>query len=142
MSLVYELPHELLSEFSFGKLENSQIWVETFPSAQSPFHKLNFNDSRQKLHKRSYQRFLTLHNFTGFLYLDPNILSGIIVTWPSFFNTVEWAFISKCITIRTAGLWKNYHSHNDHALSWSTSFSQFLNFSPETLPAKSQQLRH
>ena len=59
-------------------LVKSQIWVETEPSAQSPFQKLNLGSSSQKTRKGRYQTFLVLSSFTGFLYLVPNILPWII----------------------------------------------------------------
>ena len=61
-------------------LGKSQIWVETYPCAHSPFKKLNFSNSSPKLHKNRYQTFLDLFSFTGFLYLVPNFLSRIIDT--------------------------------------------------------------
>ena len=51
-NLVYELPHELLNNFSLRILGNKeilvkfQIWVKK--CAQSPFQKLNFGNSSQK----------------------------------------------------------------------------------------------
>ena len=61
-------------------LGKSQIWVETQPSAQSPFKKLNFTNSSPKSRKNGYQTFLDLSSFTGFLYLVPNFLSRILDT--------------------------------------------------------------
>ena len=46
-------------------------------STQSPFQKLDFRNSSQKVHKSRYQSLLVLSNFTGFLYLVPDILFGI-----------------------------------------------------------------
>ena len=60
-------------------LGKSQIWVETYPSAQSPFQKLNFGNSSHKTHKRRCQTFLVMSSFTGFPHFVPNILSGIVV---------------------------------------------------------------
>ena len=83
-NLVYELPHELQNDLrlsiwwnkeTFGK---SEIWVETWSSAQPPFHKLNFGNSRQKPPKSRYQTFVVLSSSTGFLYFDPNILHRIV----------------------------------------------------------------
>ena len=59
-------------------LGKSQTWMETQPSAQSPFQKLNFGSSSQKTPKSRYQTFLVLSSFTGFLYFVPNILPKIV----------------------------------------------------------------
>ena len=83
-NLVYELPHELPNDLRLRILGNkkmlvkSQIWVETQPSTQSPFQKLNFGSSSQKTRKSRYQTFLVLSSFTGFLYFVPNILARIV----------------------------------------------------------------
>ena len=82
--LVYELPHELPNDLRLGILGNkemlgkAQIWVETYPSAQSPLQKLNFGNSSQKARKSRYQAFLALCSFTGFLYLIPNALPRLV----------------------------------------------------------------
>ena len=79
------MPHELANDLRLRILGNkemlgkSQIWVETLPSAQSPFQKLNFGNSSQKTRKSRYQIFFALSSFTGFLYFVPNILSKIAV---------------------------------------------------------------
>ena len=84
-NLVYKLPHELPNDLRLRILGNveilgkSQICVETEPSAQSPFQKLNFGSSSQKTCKSIYQTFLALSSFTGFFYFVPNILPGIVV---------------------------------------------------------------
>ena len=58
------MPHELANDLRLRILGNkemlgkSQIWVETLPSAQSPFQKLNFGNSSQKTRKSRYQIFL------------------------------------------------------------------------------------
>ena len=83
-NLVYELPHELPNDLRLKTLGNkeilrkSQIWVQTQPSAQSPFQKLNFGNSSPKTRKSRYQTFLVLSSFTGFLCFVPNILSEIV----------------------------------------------------------------
>ena len=61
-------------------LKKSQIWVETQPSAQSPFRNLNFANNSSKACKSKYQTFLVLSNFTGFLYFIQSIFSGIAGT--------------------------------------------------------------
>ena len=53
--------------------------METWPSAQYLFQKLNFGNSSQKARKSRYQNFLVLSSFTGFIYFIPNILSKIVV---------------------------------------------------------------
>ena len=68
--------------------QTSQIWVETQRSAQSAFKKSNFGNSNQKACKRRYQNFLTLSNFTGFLYVFLKILSRIVI------NVSKLAFMS------------------------------------------------
>ena len=78
------------------------IWVETYPSAQSPFQKLNFGSSTQKTCKGRYQTFFVLSSFTGFLCFGPNILRRIVwgnkflvLTLPSFLPTLcLWYFVS------------------------------------------------
>ena len=79
-NLVYELPNNLRLRILGNKeiLAKSQIWVETQPSTQSPFQKLNFASSSQKTRKSRYQTFLVLSNFTEFLYLVSNILPRIV----------------------------------------------------------------
>ena len=55
-NLLYELPNDLRLRI-LGKREtvgNSQIWVETQPSAQFSFQKLNFGNSSQKARKSRY----------------------------------------------------------------------------------------
>ena len=72
-NLVNELPHKLLNDLRLGILGNkeilgkSQIWMETQPSVQSPFQKLNFGSNSQKTCQSRYQTFLDLSSFTGFL---------------------------------------------------------------------------
>ena len=77
------LPHELPNDLRLRILGNeeiigkSKIWVRIWPSAQSPFEKLNSGNSSQKTHKSRYQSFLVLFSLTGFLYFVSNILSRI-----------------------------------------------------------------
>ena len=56
------------------------MWVETQPSAQSSFRKLNVDNSFQKTRKIRYHIFEVLSNFTVFLYFVPNILARIAVS--------------------------------------------------------------
>ena len=56
------------------------MWVETQPSSQSSFQKLNVGNSCQKTRKIRYYIFEALSNFTVFLYFVPNILVRILVT--------------------------------------------------------------
>ena len=54
------------------------MWVETQPSAQSSFQKLNVDNSCQKTRKIRYYIFEVLPNFIVSLYFVPNILSRIV----------------------------------------------------------------
>ena len=78
-NLVYELPHELPNGLKLRILGNneilrkSQIWMETEPSASSPFQKLIFGNSSQETRKSRYQTFLILSSFTGCLYFFPGL---------------------------------------------------------------------
>ena len=69
---VYELLQELPNNFRLRILgnqeifEKSQISVETQPSVQSPFQKLNFGNSSQKTRSSRYQTLLYLSIFTTF----------------------------------------------------------------------------
>ena len=84
-NLIYKYPHELPNDLRLSILKNqeisetSQIWVETYLSDQFAFRKLNFGISNQKLRKRTYQNFLTLPDFTEFIYFVPKILCRIVV---------------------------------------------------------------
>ena len=67
--------------------------METETSAKSPFQKLNFDNSSQKVRKSRYLSFLTLSNITEFLYIVPNILLGIAVLKKhekTFFILFKW----------------------------------------------------
>ena len=67
--------------------------METETSAKSPFQKLNFDNSSQKVRKSRYLSFLTLSNITEFLHIVPNILLGISVLKKhekTFFILFEW----------------------------------------------------
>ena len=73
VSLVYQLPDELPNDLRFRILgnkeilEKSQIWMETYTSAQPPFQKLTFDNSSQKTRENRYKTFLALSSFTGFI---------------------------------------------------------------------------
>ena len=54
------------------------MWVETQPSAQSSFQKLNVDNSCQKTRKIRYFIFEVLPDFIVSLYFVPNILSRIV----------------------------------------------------------------
>ena len=54
------------------------MWVEAQPSAQSPFQKLNADNSCQKHIKLDTAFYEVLPNFTVFLYSLPGILSTIV----------------------------------------------------------------
>ena len=83
-NLVHELPHGFPNDLRLRVfrnqeiLEKCQIWVETQPSVQSSFQKLNFDSNCQKTRKIREQIFEALSNFTAFAYFMPNILSRIV----------------------------------------------------------------
>ena len=52
--------------------------METQPSVQSPFQKLNFGNNSEKVSKSRHQSFFVLSKFTGFLYFVPKILFRIV----------------------------------------------------------------
>ena len=87
-NLVHELPHELPNDFRIRILGNQEIlekcqmWVETQTSAQSPFQKLNIDNSCKK-HTNLDATIEALSNFTVFLYFVPNILSRIVAFEPT-----------------------------------------------------------
>ena len=62
INLVYELPHELQNDLRLRisgnkeTLKNSQIWMETKPSAQPPFKKSNFGKSSKKKKKKKHAK--------------------------------------------------------------------------------------
>ena len=61
--------------------------METQPTAQSYFLKLNVDNSRQETRKIRYYIFEFLPNFTVYLYFVPNILARISdFCWDGFFN--------------------------------------------------------
>ena len=61
--------------------------METQPTAQSYFLKLNVDNSRQETRKIRYYIFEFLPNFTVYLYFVPNILARISdFCWDRFFN--------------------------------------------------------
>ena len=111
INLVYELPHELQNNLRLRisgnkeTLKNSQIWMETKPSAQPPFKKSNFGKSSKKKKKKNTQKyisnFLVLSNFTGLSFLVPITLSWIVwankcfvITWSNLLHTsIFWQFL-------------------------------------------------
>ena len=75
-NLVYKLPHELPNDLRLrilGNKEisvNSQSYVDTQPSAQTPFQKLNVGNSSPKINTKVYKfvsKFLDLSSFTRLL---------------------------------------------------------------------------
>ena len=88
--------------------------METQPSAQSSFQKLNVDNSCQKTCKIIYYIFEVLSNFTVFLYFLPNILSRIVGLRPRllpstklkpspkiFHEPVQYAFLQQSFVIFT-----------------------------------------
>ena len=82
-NLLHELLHELpisLGIMTLGNkeiLEKCGIWVEIYPSTQSPLMKLHIGSRSQKTRKYRYQTFLILSVFTGFQYFILNFLPRI-----------------------------------------------------------------
>ena len=75
-NLVYKLPHELPNDLRLRILGNkeisvkSQSYVDTQPSAQTPFQKLNVGNSSPKINIKVYKfvsKFLDLSSFTRLL---------------------------------------------------------------------------
>ena len=75
-NLVYKLPHELLNDLRLRILGNkeisvkSQSCVDTQPSVQSPFQKLNVVNGSPKINIKVYKcvsKFLDLSSFTRLL---------------------------------------------------------------------------
>ena len=75
-NLVYKLPHELPNDLRLRILGNkkisvkSQSCVDTQPSAQTPFQKLNVGNSRPKINIKVYKfvsKFLDISSFTRLL---------------------------------------------------------------------------
>ena len=75
-NLVYKLPHELPNDLRLRILGNkkisvkSQSCVDTQPSAQTPFQKLNVGNSSPKINTKVYKfvsKFLDLSSFTRLL---------------------------------------------------------------------------
>ena len=101
--MTYELPNDLRLRILGNKetLGKSQIWVDTWPSTQSFFQKLNFGNSSQKNRKSRYQAFLFRSSFTRFFYFVSNISPRIIwtnkvlvLTQPSLLQTLFfWHFV-------------------------------------------------
>ena len=100
-NLVHELPYELPNDLRLRILgnqeilEKSQMWVETQPSAQSSFQKLNVDNSCQKGRKIRYCLFEVLSNFTVFLQLVPNILARIVEALIESFQQKYYEKVSK-----------------------------------------------
>ena len=75
-NLVYKLPHELPNDLRLRILGNkeisvkSQSYVDTQPSAQTPFQKLNVGNSSPKINTKVYKfvsKFLDISSFTRLL---------------------------------------------------------------------------
>ena len=75
-NLVYKLPHELPNDLRLRILGNkdisvkSQSYVDTQPSAQTPFQKLNVGNSSPKINIKVYKfvsKFLDISSFTRLL---------------------------------------------------------------------------
>ena len=83
-NLVYEFPNELPNHLRLRILGNQeilekcQIRVETQPSAQSPFQKLNVDNSCKRTRKIKYYIVKVLSNSTEFLWFMPNIFARIV----------------------------------------------------------------
>ena len=129
-NLVYELLHELPNNLRLRILENreilgkSPIWVETWPSAQSPFQKLNFGSSSHKTRKSRYQTLLALSSFTGFHYFLPNILFRIVgldviyKCFESFIkNILKVTFFNFMISYRAMNSLFIIKTHSTHVVS-------------------------
>ena len=106
-NLVYQFLHEFSNDVRLRILGNQeilgkvQISVDTQPSAQSNFQKVNFGSSSQKTGKSRYQTFLVLYSFAGFFYFVRNIFPSIasadkflVWTQPSLLQTLSfWHFV-------------------------------------------------
>ena len=62
------------------------MWLETQPSAQSPFQKLNVDNNCQTTRKIRYYIFEVLSNFAVFLKFVPNILARTVIYCPESCN--------------------------------------------------------
>ena len=102
-NLVHELPHELPNVLklrilgNYKILEKCQIRMETQPSAQSSFQKLNVDNSCKRTRKIRYYIVKVLSNFTAFFEFVTNIFSRIVwgkkclaITWPLLLHS--WTF--------------------------------------------------
>ena len=82
-NLVHELPHDLPNSLrlrilgNYEILEKFQIWVETQPSVQSSFQKLNFDSNCQKTRKIREQIFEALSNLLDFFTLCQIFCPGL-----------------------------------------------------------------
>ena len=103
-NLLHVLPDELLNDLRLRILGNKeilekyQIWVDTQPSVQSSFQKLNFDSSCQKTRKIRWQIFEVLSIFTGFLYFVPNVFARIVVIWFAQRICKMTGFYTRCNT--------------------------------------------
>ena len=87
------------------------MWVETQPSAQSSFQKLNVDNSCQKTRKIRYYIFEVLPNFIVSLYFVPYILSRIVDIVMLMYNLLEY---NKNYRKKTGSLWNYYRDEPDN----------------------------
>lgn len=102
INLVYELPHQLLNDLRLESLgnqeliENFQIWVETYRSAQSPFQKVTFGNINQKARKSSIKVFQSYPILLDFLFeiycpgLQIKNLIPFFLFFVTFTSTQHW----------------------------------------------------
>lgn len=102
INLVYELPHQLLNDLRLESLgnqeliENFQIWVETYRSAQSPFQKVTFGNINQKARKSSIKVFQSYPILLDFLFeiycpgLQIKNLIPFFLFFVKFTSTQHW----------------------------------------------------
>ena len=102
INLVYELPHQLLNDLRLESLgnqeliENFQIWVETYRSAQSPFQKVTFGNINQKVRKSSIKVFQSYPILLDFLFeiycpgLQIKNLIPFFLFFVTFTSTQHW----------------------------------------------------
>ena len=102
INLVYELPHQLLNDLRLESLgnqeliENFQIWVETYRSAQSPFQKVTFGNINQKVRKSSIKVFQSYPVLLDFLFeiycpgLQIKSLISFFLFFVTFTSTQHW----------------------------------------------------
>ena len=75
-------------------LEKSEIWVETKPSAQSPFKKLNFGNSSQKNMQKQISNFSFPVQFYWIFSTLVNIVSGIVGCASRFLNVAPAGIVN------------------------------------------------